>query len=94
MSMMTTKIIKSRKPRKDCQYTGEERQSFDKHKKEYITQVTKEGREYVFQTQILPDIFNYWSQGGTVDIIEEEVTRRVKVCGGDERYQLILLLLL
>jgi hypothetical protein len=86
MSTMTRKIIKSRKPRKGCQYTGEERQSFNKHGKEYITQVTKEGREYVFQTQILPDIFNYWSQGGTVDISEEEVARRVKVCGGDERY--------
>jgi hypothetical protein len=76
--------IKTKKPRKACLYTVPERKSFEIHKKEYISQVTKQSRGFIFRSKILPDIFNYWTECEGLKFDEKEVAERVQVCGDNE----------
>ena len=82
MADFTTLFIntKTKKPRKACLYTVPERKAFEIHKKEYISQVTKQSRGFIFRTKILPDIFNYWTECEGLTFDEREVADRVKVC--------------
>jgi hypothetical protein len=70
---------RSRKPRKESKYTREERAVIGKFKKEYRRLTTREGRADLFQTKILPAIFNYWDIH-EIDVNGEVGDNRIKVC--------------
>jgi hypothetical protein len=82
--MSTSNARKIRKARQACHYTAEEREVFNKYKEEYRSQTTKEQRGHILKTQILPDLFNYWTNDGAVPLSDAEACKRVKVCTEDE----------
>ena len=92
-TMSTSKTRKNRKPRQDCQYTVEECKVFQKYKEEYQSQMTRECQGHIFKMKILPKIFNYWTNDGALPLSDDEVAKQVKVCGGDQGYSLLMLLL-
>jgi hypothetical protein len=70
--------LKTRKPRKECEYNVEERAVLDKYKKQYKAKTSAEEREMMLRNYILVDIFNHWHAKG-IDLSEEEVPIRMKV---------------
>lgn len=71
-------IQKTRKIRKECEYTPEERAVLGKYKEEYKSKTTTEEREMLLRTRILVDIFNHWHTQN-VDLSPEEGHTRIKV---------------
>jgi hypothetical protein len=76
---MSSRIPKSRQPRKDALYTRQEMQIIGKYKEEYRQLTTRELRANLFKTKILVDLYNYWLQIGKVPENESESTARMKV---------------
>lgn len=68
----------SRKTRKGCRYTEEERRVIGKYKKEYRKLTTREARAHLFQTKILVDIFNFWDSP-QLEVGGEAGKSRIKV---------------
>lgn len=72
---------KTRKPRRQSEYTVEERAVLGKYKDEYRRMSNVEERDALFRNHILVDMFNYWYGKGIVcgDISEEDTAVRIKV---------------
>lgn len=68
----------TRKTRKECQYSREERGVINKYKQEYRDLTTTRERANLFQTKILVDIFNFWDSRKE-DLADEAGQRRIKV---------------
>jgi hypothetical protein len=45
----------------------------------------------IFKSKILPDIFNYWTEGGTLSFSTSEVNRCVKVSAGNDGHSSLIL---
>ncbi|KAF8816594.1 hypothetical protein BYT27DRAFT_7248032 [Phlegmacium glaucopus] len=71
---------KIRKPRKESQYTPEEKKVLGKYKEEYRRKINTDERYDLFRQHILVDIFNHWYSKGVVsaDISEGEASERIK----------------
>ena len=48
----------------DCAYTVEEQKVIDKFKTEYRMQMSRQHWANIFQSKILPAIYNYWADIG------------------------------
>ena len=72
---------KTRKPRKQSDYTLEERAVLAKYKDEYRKKANIDERDALFRNHLLVDMFNYWYGKGTIsaDISEEDTAERIKV---------------
>jgi hypothetical protein len=76
---MANNPAKIRKPRRDCIYSAAEQAVMRPYRDIYQAQTTKEKRAEIFSSQILPDMFNYWSERGEEVVTEEESKARVLV---------------
>jgi len=79
ITIMSTIIPNTRKPRKDALYRRDELEVLNKYKEEYRQQTTRELRANVFKTKILVDLFNFWLEKGRAPATEEESIIRMKV---------------
>ena len=71
--------LKTQKPRKGALYTPEERSVINIFKEEYRMQTSAEHCGHIFQSKILPAIFDYWEKGAPDSINADEVNEHVKV---------------
>ena len=71
------KTNKPRKPRKQSEYSTQERSIMSKYKEEYKAKTGKE-RENVLRGKVLVDIFNFWHSKG-VELDEPETEKRITV---------------
>ncbi len=76
---MSHLVPKTKKPRRDAQYSREEIAVISKYKAEYKDQTTRPLRAHVLRNKILVDIFNYWDVQGTLPSEEALCVERVKV---------------
>ena len=77
--MSKSQVQKSRKPRADCTLTQDERDVLGRYKYEYKSEPNSKARGQIFKGKILPDIFNYWTDNGAVEMDSDETSERVKV---------------
>lgn len=69
--------IPDRPDRRKTFYSSEERAVIDVYKKEYLEATSAAARKHIAQTQIFPDLFNYWAQKEMVD--PDDTQTRAKV---------------
>jgi hypothetical protein len=79
MLLSTVDIRKCRKPRGPCQYTVEERKLLEPFKESYRSKSDKKARKHIWTSDILPVMFNYWSDNGRNEISQEDFDMRIRV---------------
>ena len=70
---------KVRKPRRDCKYTLNERAIIAVYKDKYQSETTSAGCGHIFRSNILPAIFNYWTETGKINDIWQDIESEAKV---------------
>lgn len=68
-----------RKVRRECKYTQQEMNQILPFKNSYINAGTSQERLLILKTQIMVNMFNYWTQNGDGPKSEEETQVRAKV---------------
>jgi len=59
---------KAKRPRSTCQYSVTERAVMDPFKDKYRRANNKDERKHIFRSDILPAIFNHWTDNGKVSV--------------------------
>lgn len=67
----------AKRPRSGCQYSVQERAVISCFKTEYRAAQNKDERKQIFRSNILPAIFNYWTDNGKISVSYEIKKERI-----------------